>query len=96
MDNVESKLGNKVSSLVPGMKKARPKTISEATASLQKNIDDLNYVAETRQSEAERKAKKIERLSKEKEDDERESVGAKRLAEKLNDFLFGTEDSLEA
>ncbi len=94
MDNVEQKLGDKIANVVPGMT-ARPTTIAGATASLQKNIDDLNYVHELRQSNAESKAKQIEKLTAQKANDEKEAKGAKRMADKLKSFFFDDEDEVE-
>lgn len=95
MDNVEQKMGDKIAKIVPGMT-ARPTTIAEATASLQKNIDDLKHVNKVREAGAESKAKQIEKLTQAKADDEKEAKGAKRMAEKLESFFFGDDEEDEA
>jgi len=70
---------------------SRPSNVGEATASLQKNINDLNYVHELRQGLAEEKTREISRLTKERAEDESESKMARRLSDKLSSFLFGDE-----
>lgn len=87
MKDVEAKMTKKLGSGFFGKK--QPTTIAEATASLQENIDNLKHVHESRAASAEQKAKKIERLVVQKAEDEKEATGAKRLADKLENFLFG-------
>lgn len=91
MENVETKMEKKLGKGFFGKKK--PTTIAEATASLQENIDNLKHVHEVREASATRKAEQIEKLTRQREDDLKESQGSKRLAEKLENFFFGELDS---
>lgn len=93
MQDVETKLEPKFKKVFPGFR-SKPKTIAAATASLQQNIDDLKHVHESREQDAQRKAQTIEKLEKERADDQREATGAKKLADKLEKFLFGDLDEL--
>lgn len=90
MDNVEAKMEKKLGKGFFGKKK--PRTIAEATASLQENIDNLKSVHALRDEAAAAKTIKIAELQKQQVEDEKEAKGAKRLADKLESFFYGDLD----
>ena len=91
MDNIEKKMEKKLGKNFFGKK--MPNSIAEATESLQDNIDNLKYVHGVRATAAQTKADKIKLLTAQQATDEKEAIGAKNLAEKLESFFFGDVES---